>query len=113
MKASDSTEVGGGTSVPEPGVLRKQTLQRLAEAAVQVSWWPGKRRSVPGLVSPDGPGCVGLVTPWLGLQRSGLFDKLILNLFSWRTVGKGLFSTSLGNANVRLDGGEGWKDKKP
>lgn len=82
-------------------------------AAVQVSCGLQRRAmvTVPDFVLPDGPGCVGLVTPWLTLQRRGLLDKLILNQFSCRTVEKGLLSTSLGNANGRLDGGERWKDK--
>lgn len=108
MKASDLPEVESGTSAPEPAALRKHTLQSLAEAAVQVSCGLGRGTvaGVLGFVSPDGPGCVGLVMPWLSLQRRGLFDKLILNQFSWRTVAKGPCSTSLENANVRMDGGK-------
>lgn len=74
---------GGRWSLsPEPEVLRKQTLQRLAEAAVQVSCGLGRGARSLALSRPDGPGCVGLVIPWLTLQRRGLLDKLILNLFS-------------------------------
>lgn len=73
----------------------------------------GSEARVPGFVSPNELECVELAILWLGVQKRDVFHKLILNQFSWRTVKRGLFSTSPCNTNGMLDGGEGWKDSKP
>lgn len=109
-KPLGSPEVGAGTTALGVGARRKQTLQRLAEAAVQASCglrW-GSEVPVPGLVSLADLYVPECITPWFGLQRKELSCIVIVNPFSWRTARRGSFQCFFRRQKLGEFIGMGW-----
>lgn len=90
--------MGGGPRALEFGALRKQTLQRLIEAAVQVSCRLQRATGVGvlGFVSLGRPVCVGINHSLAQFPREGILQMDSLPVFLEKCGDRAIFSLSLG-----------------